>query len=118
MSETATLRFCATGSLADGATTDELAEYVRAAAPFLVPGVLGWGNVVAQLRDSGEVRLWATLSVQTTPLPESAGYGDQVPDAEFVAAYVRGAGEHWLYGHGETTEPLFVPRVVVVRNHA
>jgi len=101
----ATFRLRVVGELAEAASATELQQHVSYVADFLLPGCTA-SNVRVAYTTRDRVVLYATLQAQTTPLPESRGYGDQVPDAEFLQAFVLGAGDCWLRGEQGA---LFVP---------
>lgn len=110
MSTTTTLSLRVVGYLDGGYTVADLEQHAGYTASFLLPGCEASEVAVADQGD-GTVALSATLAAQTTPLPESAGYGTQVPDAPFLAAYIRGAGGQWITSERGV---VFVPWDVTV----
>lgn len=90
-----------TGHLLGNTTTDELAEHLRNAGDFLVPGVTDWEGVTAYLthEDSASVVAYATV-VASDKVPDSdmAGYQGQEVTSQFVHDYIMGAADSWLIG--------------------
>jgi len=69
-------------------------EYIAGAGSVIVPGVISWDNVTAEMPDPGTLVITADLV--TEDVISSGDYkGDEVNE-EFVRSYVTGADAYWL----------------------
>lgn len=74
-----------------------LTGYIAGAEPYIVPGVVSWDNVTAEMLGDDKAKITADLTTELVVADnDPSGNAGQIVTEDWVRDYILGADAYWL----------------------